>query len=68
MIDLQKMFDRITYQGVPTPNHKRTKTETNEKELPQYNPEPPSFHLPNISPKPIKTEGSEIQSPIYRYE
>lgn len=26
MVDLQKMFDRITYQGIPTPTHKRIKT------------------------------------------
>ena len=40
MVDIQKMFDRITYLGVPTLQHKRTKTETHEKETPQYNPEP----------------------------
>lgn len=60
MADLKKMFDRITYQGVPTQPHKRSKTELYENEFPQNNPESLRRHLPTINLKPIKTEGSEV--------
>lgn len=59
MVDLKKMFDRITYQGIPTQPHKRSRTELYDHEIPQNNPEPTRTQLPTIQLKPIKTEGNE---------